>query len=75
MSGHKPWNEISAKVRSDPERRARIEQREQAKKACGKTEYARLYHTFAIMLLHRRTFRINTAPASKKAVATAKTTR
>lgn len=30
MSGHKPWSEISAKVRSDPERRARIEQREQA---------------------------------------------
>jgi DNA-binding transcriptional regulator YiaG len=30
MSGHKPWSEISKKVRSDPERRARIEQREQA---------------------------------------------
>ena len=30
MSGHKPWSEISAKLRSDPERRARIEQREQA---------------------------------------------
>ena len=30
MSGHKPWSEISAKVRMDPERRARIEQREQA---------------------------------------------
>jgi hypothetical protein len=30
MSGHKPWSEISAKVWSDPERRARIEQREQA---------------------------------------------
>ena len=30
MSGHKPWSEISAKVRSDPERRVRIEQREQA---------------------------------------------
>ena len=30
MSGHKPWSEISAKVRADPERRARIEQREQA---------------------------------------------
>ncbi|MBV9228714.1 MAG: helix-turn-helix transcriptional regulator [Chloroflexi bacterium] len=30
MSGHKPWSEISTKVRADPERRARIEQREQA---------------------------------------------
>ena len=30
MSGHKPWSEISAKVRAGPERRARIEQREQA---------------------------------------------
>jgi predicted XRE-type DNA-binding protein len=30
MSGHKPWSEISAKLRADPERRARIEQREQA---------------------------------------------
>ena len=30
MSGHKSWNEISEKLRSDPERRARIEQREQA---------------------------------------------
>ena len=30
MSGHKPWSEISAKMRADPERRARIEQREQA---------------------------------------------
>jgi len=30
MSEHKPWSEISAKVRADPERRARIEQREQA---------------------------------------------
>lgn len=30
MSGHKPWSEISTKLRSDPERRARIEQREQA---------------------------------------------
>src|SRR5260370_23102501 len=30
MSGHKPWREISAKMRADPERRARIEQREQA---------------------------------------------
>jgi len=30
MSGHKPWSEISAKVRADPERRARIEQRGQA---------------------------------------------
>jgi ribosome-binding protein aMBF1 (putative translation factor) len=30
MSGHKSWNEISAKVRADPGRRARIEQREQA---------------------------------------------
>ncbi|HVB22927.1 MAG TPA: hypothetical protein VNG51_13375 [Ktedonobacteraceae bacterium] len=30
MSGHKPWNEISEKLRADPERRARIEQREQA---------------------------------------------
>src|SRR6266700_2272257 len=28
MSGHKPWSEISAKVRVDPERRARIELRE-----------------------------------------------
>ena len=33
MSGHKPWSEISAKMRADPERRARIEQREQAIKA------------------------------------------
>jgi DNA-binding XRE family transcriptional regulator len=30
MSGHNPWSEISTKLRSDPERRARIEQREQA---------------------------------------------
>lgn len=30
MSGHKPWNEISAKVRSDSDRRARIERCEQA---------------------------------------------
>jgi DNA-binding transcriptional regulator YiaG len=30
MSGHKSWNEISSKVRADPERRAQIEQREQA---------------------------------------------
>ena len=30
MSGHKPWSEISAKLRADPERRTRIEQREQA---------------------------------------------
>ena len=30
MSGHKPWNKISTKLRADPERRARIEQREQA---------------------------------------------
>jgi hypothetical protein len=30
MSGHKSWNEISEKLRSNPERRARIEQREQA---------------------------------------------
>jgi ribosome-binding protein aMBF1 (putative translation factor) len=30
MSGHKPWSEISTKLRADPERRARIEQREQA---------------------------------------------
>lgn len=30
MSGYKPWSEISAKLRADPERRARIEQREQA---------------------------------------------
>ncbi len=30
MSGHKPWSEISAKLRADPERRARSEQREQA---------------------------------------------
>ena len=30
MSGHKPWSEISEKLRADPERRARIEQREQA---------------------------------------------
>ena len=29
MSGHKPWNEISTKLRADPERRTRIEQREQ----------------------------------------------
>ncbi len=26
MSGHKPWSEISAKLRADPGRRARIEQ-------------------------------------------------
>lgn len=30
MSGHKSWNKISTKLRADPERRARIEQREQA---------------------------------------------
>lgn len=30
MSGYKPWSEISSKLRADPERRARIEQREQA---------------------------------------------
>jgi transcriptional regulator with XRE-family HTH domain len=30
MSGHRPWSEISKKLRADPERRARIEQREQA---------------------------------------------
>jgi DNA-binding XRE family transcriptional regulator len=30
MSGHKSWSEISEKLRADPERRARIEQREQA---------------------------------------------
>src|SRR5438067_5209194 len=30
MSGHKPWNEIGAKLGADPERRARIEQGEQA---------------------------------------------
>jgi predicted XRE-type DNA-binding protein len=30
MSGHKSWSEISTKVRTDPERRARIEQQEQA---------------------------------------------
>ncbi len=30
MSGHKSWNRISEKLRTDPERRARIEQREQA---------------------------------------------
>jgi len=30
MSGHKPWSEISTKMWADPERRARIEQREQA---------------------------------------------
>lgn len=30
MSGHKSWSEISAKLRVDPERRVRIEQREQA---------------------------------------------
>src|SRR5713101_1395744 len=30
MSVHKSWNEISAMVRANPERRARIEQREQA---------------------------------------------
>lgn len=33
MSGHKPWSEISAKLRADPERRAHIEQREQALEA------------------------------------------
>lgn len=30
MSGHKSWNEISEKLRADPERRTRIEQRKQA---------------------------------------------
>ena len=30
MSGHRPWSEISEKVRADSERRVRIEQREQA---------------------------------------------
>lgn len=30
MSGHRSWNEISKKLRADPERRTRIEQREQA---------------------------------------------
>ena len=30
MSGHKPWSEISSKLRSDPARRAQIEQGEQA---------------------------------------------
>ena len=30
MSGHSSWNEISEKLRADPERRARIEQLEQA---------------------------------------------
>ena len=30
MSGHKPWSQISTKLRADPERRAQIEQREQA---------------------------------------------
>jgi len=30
MSGHKPWSEFSDRLRADPERRARIEQREQA---------------------------------------------
>lgn len=30
MSGHKSWNEMSEKLRADLERRARIEQREQA---------------------------------------------
>jgi len=30
LSGHKPWSEISEKLRADPERRARIEQSEQA---------------------------------------------
>src|SRR5579883_1437762 len=40
-------------------------------KTCGEPEYARLCHHAP----HRRTFRINTAPASRKAVATAKTTR
>lgn len=30
MSGHKPWSEISAKIRANLERRARIEQLEQA---------------------------------------------
>src|SRR5579864_7668467 len=48
MSGHKPWSEISKKLRADPERRARIEQREQAieaeltisqlREACGATQ-------------------------------------
>ena len=30
MSGHRPWSEIRSKIRSDPERRPRIEQLEQA---------------------------------------------
>jgi predicted transposase YdaD len=30
MSGHRPWREIREKLRADPERRARIEQRERA---------------------------------------------
>src|SRR5579863_5916702 len=30
MSGHKPWNEISAKLRADPQRLSQIEQGEQA---------------------------------------------
>jgi hypothetical protein len=30
MSGHRPWREISEKLRADPERRARIERREWA---------------------------------------------
>jgi thiamine monophosphate synthase len=30
MSGHKPWNELSERVRSDLERRVRIEQHERA---------------------------------------------
>ena len=39
MSGHTPWSEISTKMRADPERRVRIEQREQAIEA-----YLELYH-------------------------------
>lgn len=34
--GHKPWSEISAKLRADPERRARIEQQEKAIEAMMK---------------------------------------
>lgn len=29
MNGHKPWSDISAKLRADQERRVKIEQREQ----------------------------------------------
>lgn len=30
MSGHRPWHEIREKLRADPERRVRIERREEA---------------------------------------------